>query len=867
MYDSRQNGLTVPVLGPPVPHKLPLRAISDRDISYLVRSTEPQTTQFRAPLWDAEEPISAEDREAAVHHVGDGEAEPADEEIGFEHLHAKMMRQGFCPHQIMYLAQRYDKESMRRFASLDRRQSRPEDHGPCLNEKRCIAYNSPLEKGYTTKHCDDCRDCSWVKTPKQALLNIVRTGGVPLISIHENPCGVLTLRVHRRGFFSRYATISHVWADGLGNPFANALPTCQIRKLRELLGQVIERNDAEKAEDFLFNPFGKKMFWMDTLCIPVGDEHADLRDRCVDNMASIYAGSSPVFVLDKELMEAPVISSELHDCQKPLQIAASVWMCRSWTLQEAKLPRACVFKFSDGIYRPWSKYRNSNDAITNLIFEDFLEVNVKDPTALLDPFDNFCNVLFMEDLGNKSTEDEVLARFLSTWNDLAGRSTTQAADLWVVLATCMEFRLRQFRKFPTCEEKMRCIISSFRTLPLSLFFNTGPRLHQSANHLNRWMPIEVSNFILSTGSTFELPGPKVSRYSDQGVRLKLHFESDIRGLLVDVTIPKLGTFILRRGRKRYAVVLNIDPLDQLDISDYNGTCIIFESFTSNLGSLLRGACFYVVTSPTSQDDGKGKHQHLELVYLCPVTVVEYKSRDDMDQTGQAEYASRKLVSSSQEVWVKFGKLASTYHWCHHCQHKIADPIPAFVPLKRQSVRRQYDASFNLAAWSTAVLYGISVGTYYALMIYFGLYFVGVKVWFHEQIDATWFGHIPVFIAHELETYRPNWIDKYGKGVFLGAFYVFTMFLLTISWIAPIAALLLTIPPLCVLACISYVCGRIQDYLFLYQSFDDNTTWDRLLRLGGIIFNGLWHGISSMLVPVWRLLHPRRREIAIEEIEF
>jgi hypothetical protein len=37
-----------------------------------------------------------------------------------------------------------------------------------------------------------------------------------------------------------YVAISHVWADGLGNPFGNALPRCQLIGLQNLAKGVVQ---------------------------------------------------------------------------------------------------------------------------------------------------------------------------------------------------------------------------------------------------------------------------------------------------------------------------------------------------------------------------------------------------------------------------------------------------------------------------------------------------------------------------------------------------------------------------------------------------------------------------------------------------
>ena len=64
--------------------------------------------------------------------------------------------------------------------------------------------------------------------------------------------------------------------------------------------------------------------------------------------------------------------------------------------------------------------------------------------------------------------------FISSWYALAGRSTTKAEGLYVVLASCLDFKLCQLRSFPTSAEKMQRMIFSFQELPFPLFSTMGP---------------------------------------------------------------------------------------------------------------------------------------------------------------------------------------------------------------------------------------------------------------------------------------------------------------------------------------------------------------------------------------------------------
>lgn len=62
-------------------------------------------------------------------------------------------------------------------------------------------------------------------------------------------------------------------------------------------------------------------------------------------MGSIYAGAHTVLVLDAELMN--LSAKNTQDCVA--RIICSVWMRRSWTLQEGILAQRCAFVFHDDL--------------------------------------------------------------------------------------------------------------------------------------------------------------------------------------------------------------------------------------------------------------------------------------------------------------------------------------------------------------------------------------------------------------------------------------------------------------------------------------------------------------------------------------
>ncbi|KAL9037593.1 MAG: hypothetical protein Q9214_005634, partial [Letrouitia sp. 1 TL-2023] len=78
-------------------------------------------------------------------------------------------------------------------------------------------------------------------------------------------------------------------ADGMGNPHKNALPRCQLRRLKEICQQL-------RREAFGDNDDQELLIWIDTICCPVGPKAA--KDRALANMKKTYENAACVLVLD-----------------------------------------------------------------------------------------------------------------------------------------------------------------------------------------------------------------------------------------------------------------------------------------------------------------------------------------------------------------------------------------------------------------------------------------------------------------------------------------------------------------------------------------------------------------------------------------
>lgn len=562
----------------------------------------------------------------------------ANEDFDIDRCKALMIDRGWCLHHVSHLSHHYDAAVMHRFAAIDRRNGRPEDHASCLQQEHCVAYNTPSMQEYRTAHTQTCpgESCYTVKVPYATLHRVLRSGGTPLVSIHQNSSGELYIKVHRRRLWSKYVSVSHLWADGLGNPIENSLPACQIEQLQFDLQVIATKyrcgrltygksdkgfmpicpptyrltygtNVWQGLGDAKTTAYTREMvnplFWMDTLCVPVQSEFQELRELCMEQMLSIYARSVFTFIFDRELMTIEWGRAQRGPEAWPNEwhfaylIAASAWMSRGWTLQEGVKSRQVVFKCKDALFhldREWVEQAERSLGA--------------DQSDILDSL----GYHFLRD--SNGTMD--FRKFKRTWNELAGRSTTVAADLDVVLASCLGLSYSQVRKIDTAS-RLQHMIFSLERLPLSLFFNTGPRLHVGENHRNRWVPVEVGRNLLKGTSAFSPPPRGVSKYSDEGMRLKLTINKDVDVIFVDHVLPAVADYEMFTNNNMWQVHTYLPAADEFDASGYRATCVILQRSPSQFHTTVKGACFYVQHLSSMYDNGQ-EVPVLEMIYFCPI---------------------------------------------------------------------------------------------------------------------------------------------------------------------------------------------------------------------------------------------------------
>lgn len=152
-------------------------------------------------------------------------------------LHDQFIAHGWCPSDIAYLRQ--DTTILGEYyASRLGPLPKPLEHTQCPEEVCLACQIDP--KFYKTRHVDDKYECEHVSADVGRLLELLDKVCIPAMSFTPKLNGG-DVKVDCHAADSRdvrYVALSHVWADGLGNPSKNSLPLCQLNRLQNVVNNL-----------------------------------------------------------------------------------------------------------------------------------------------------------------------------------------------------------------------------------------------------------------------------------------------------------------------------------------------------------------------------------------------------------------------------------------------------------------------------------------------------------------------------------------------------------------------------------------------------------------------------------------------------
>ena len=337
-------------------------------------------------------------------------------------------------------------------------------HLSCTHDK-CRANQINLSQ-YTTKHRHDRCQCSEFRVDLEEVIRILSQGVLPLLRIELAPYFEdLRIDVVEAKATSNDVAISHIWADGLRNPYANALPRCQLQHLYQIVRSLLENQTNKNPGEVVF-------LWIDTLCCPV--EPAEAKKMALNQMKTPYSEASHVLVLDSSLQRVDLLG--LAPEEICMRIFTSGWMRRLWTLQEGALPRNLWFQF---------KYVAVNlDSVFHEVFDKIHKIDISRSALLLD----ICRLRGGLRGFFHAEENIPSADIVSVHDALRFRSVSLPTDEALLIGGLLNLDLAHILDGPA-ESRMQRVWTLVSLapggIPKNVIFNRGPRLRQMGF---RWAP-------------------------------------------------------------------------------------------------------------------------------------------------------------------------------------------------------------------------------------------------------------------------------------------------------------------------------------------------------------------------------------------
>ena len=195
------------------------------------------------------------------------------------------------------------------------------DHSQCLGSN-CQTYLR-IQPRVDPRHVDETCQCSLIMFKSEQISSIILRGNVPVIRRCKTGWSVSDAIPYH----DQYIAISHLWADGLGNSEANALPLCQLDRIGKVVRNIGEDNTG---------------FWIDTIGVPGDNQYQQARQVAIASIAQTFHLAESVLVLIRELQE-----NQYGGFEKLAAISISRWSRQLWLRSEQRLAKSLVFHFRD----------------------------------------------------------------------------------------------------------------------------------------------------------------------------------------------------------------------------------------------------------------------------------------------------------------------------------------------------------------------------------------------------------------------------------------------------------------------------------------------------------------------------------------
>ncbi|KAL9615725.1 MAG: hypothetical protein Q9160_009308 [Pyrenula sp. 1 TL-2023] len=379
-------------------------------------------------------------------------------------------RHGWCPAEAAAIVERFSVSGIYYMTQI-----RPPNPSSHQQGGKCLYYKCTLRQlndaTYQTKHVPNCSGkCGAVGANPGALSSIlVDEDTIPLINTLDTPWldrqTTPGIPLEPWDGSKPFVAISHVWADGLGNPDANALPRCQMQRLSDTVQGLTGQSDMP--------------FWLDTICVPpdtalnnmdpnVSEKQRKAQDQAIAKMRQTYEESFHVLVLDAWIISD--CTNAMSDMEKLMRIFSCGWNTRLWTYQEGALAKRLSFKLKDAIY-------DMDEAILRVQSSQDWSLNYTLRGPLIAQYDS------LRGFRNQGSSEAQNIKHLA--NALAFRATSVTSDETICLSALMGFNVQKIldvkdpdpkKPVKLAEARMTKFWSMFDRVPAVLLKFDGPTL-------------------------------------------------------------------------------------------------------------------------------------------------------------------------------------------------------------------------------------------------------------------------------------------------------------------------------------------------------------------------------------------------------
>lgn len=545
--------------------------------------------------------------------------------------------------------------------------------------RQCRADNRNSGQYISSHQQEDCR-CTNFFVDVEEVIRVLSRGSLPLLRIIPGSgLGDIRVEVVEATPNVHYLALSHVWADGLGNPHSNSLPRCQLQALSKL-GRLFTKTQEVDASD------QETLIWIDTLCCPV--EPPEAKAMALSKMKEPYVGASFVLVLSASLQEVNTLA--LDPIEISLRIFTSTWMGRLWTLQEGALPRSLWFQFEDAVVDLRQMWIKAMDIYGSDIGRKGLALDVMVLYKSLRRF-------FHPEAGEQPLDLDAIDRALQF------RSVTVPSDEPLLIAGLLSLDIAHLLDGPEGSRMQRLwalMPSVSGGIPKNILFCRGARLRQQGF---RWAPASLLSFRGVQDGRLRDPDidGNASRLTTAGLRVRLaafaiKMASVPNGLPKDpwdASGPKDEDSILCRSNEGswFLIWCKYNALEEAD-SNINGPSLheLLERSTTPLTLLLARAFRFDDRAQTT--DGLLVHKDSDHDQVSRVI------SDMMVGVGIEEGATRKLLEAAyqasrallkDDITVQFATLG--------LQHGIEPRMhPAYASLVDQLMQRIFALTENIS---------------------------------------------------------------------------------------------------------------------------------------------------------------------------